>query len=84
MAKTKEKERSCEIQKEIQKRKGITLIALVITIISTTNSCRRLNSHANRAKWNTNTSTEIKASYKRRSSRARKKENYPKQKQIHI
>ena len=69
--------------KEIQREKGITLIAFSNNNYSTTNSCRRLNSHANRAKWNTNTSTEIKASY-RRSSRARKKENYPKQKQIHI
>ena len=45
-----------EVKTNFKGKKGITLIALVITIIVLLILARSINCYVNRRKWNTNTS----------------------------
>ena len=45
-----------EMKNKIMENKGITLIALVVTIIVLLILARNINKYANRTEWNTKTS----------------------------
>lgn len=41
------------MKEKTKKQKGITLIALVITIVRLANTCNSINSNTNSGEWNT-------------------------------